>query len=108
LVLPTDTGETLYRKLEQESVKLFIDSWPDIAAGVAPRIPQAGSGTHYRTSDRRHLDRIELDKTYRAAELINILRATTFPPYRGAYFEVGGRKIYLRLELEAEENEDCK
>ena len=28
------------------------------------------------------------------------MRARTFPPYRGAYFKDGGKKVYLRLGFE--------
>jgi len=45
------------------------------------------------------IDEIDLDRTYTARELIDIVRARTFPPHRGAYFRVGQRKVYLRLQL---------
>ena len=41
----------------------------------------------------------------RAGDLIDILRARTFPPHRGAYFVADGSRIYLRLELEREDRE---
>lgn len=98
---PVDTGETLYRRLEREAVALFRDWWPRIAAGEAPRTPQhAGEGTFHRVRDLERLDRIDLDRTYTARELIDLLRARTFPPYDGAWFESGGRKVLLRLQLE--------
>jgi methionyl-tRNA formyltransferase len=104
LVEPVDTGETLYRKLEEASVSLFEETWPLIEAGEAPRFAQEQSGTFHRTGDVEQIDRIELDKSYTAGELLNIIRARTFPPYDGAYFEIDGRRIYVRLELyDAEE-----
>ncbi|MFC1961610.1 methionyl-tRNA formyltransferase [Chloroflexota bacterium] len=104
-VTPVDTGETLYRKLEEASVDLFRETWPFIRTGKAPRIPQDESaGTYHLTRDVENLDQIDLEATYRARDLINLLRARTFPPYRGAYFTVGeGRRIYLRLQLIPEE-----
>jgi methionyl-tRNA formyltransferase len=101
-----DTGKTLYHKLEQTSVALFQKMWPQIKSGSAPRQTQGGEeGTYHRTRDVEQIDSIDLDQTYRAGDLIDILRARTFPPYTGAYFEAGGRRVYMRLELEYEEAE---
>lgn len=101
---PVDTGETLYRKLEIACVELFMDTWPLISAGQAPRIQQRpDEGTFHRTRDVQKIDCIELDQKYTARELIDIIRARTFPPYPGAYFIHDGRKVYLRLQLLYEE-----
>ncbi|MEX0762576.1 MAG: formyltransferase family protein [Dehalococcoidia bacterium] len=99
-VFPTDTGEFLYRRLETASIELVKRTWPCIEAGTAPRHPQVlGAGTFHRAVDVTGIDRIDLDRKYDAGKLIDILRARSFPPYRGAYFEVEGQRIYLRLEL---------
>lgn len=99
----TDTGGTLYRKLEVAALDLFQRTWPSIAAGHAPRKPQnAAPGTCHRRADVGAIDEIDLRRLYRAEDLINILRARTCPPYRGAYFPHNGRKVYLRLELSEE------
>jgi methionyl-tRNA formyltransferase len=103
MVEMTDTGGTLYRKLELAAVELFKQTWPSIESGAVQRRPQATeTGTRHRRSDVDAIDEIDLGKTYRAEDLINLLRARTFPPYRGAYFRHNGRKIYLRLELQDE------
>lgn len=103
VVRPDDTGETLYRRLETEGLALFEDMWESIMSGNLPRAPQpASAGTSHRTGDVEKIDCIDLDQTYRAGDLIDILRARTFPPYRGAYFTAGGKRIYMRLSLEEE------
>lgn len=101
-VEPADTGLTLYRRLELAAIDLFKSAWPRLCTGAADRIPQQGSGTYHRTRDVQRIDRIDLEKTYPARQLIDILRARTFPPYKGAYFEENGRRVYLRLELTEE------
>jgi methionyl-tRNA formyltransferase len=104
-VAPTDTGEALYRRLESTSVELFRDTWPQIRSGTAERRPQPiGAGTYHRKRDVERIDLIDLDSEYRARNLIDILRARTFPPYPGAYFMDGDRKIYIRLQLLTEED----
>lgn len=100
-----DTGESLYRKLEQASVRLFEETWPLIRSGRAKRVRQAPeAGTYHRTRDVEKIDEIDMGRAYGARELINIIRARTFPPYTGAYFRSQGRKVYLRLELIPEED----
>jgi methionyl-tRNA formyltransferase len=103
-VSATETGATLYTKLEEASVRLFREVWPMVRDGTAPRTPQPRTGgTYHRTRDVEQIDEIHLDREYRARDLINILRARTFPPHKGAYFIAEGRRVYMRLELIAEE-----
>ncbi len=100
-VEPVDTGETLYKKLEQESLRLFQETWPSIKAGRAPRQTQKpGEGTSHKLEDLKSIDEIHLDKSYPAGKLLDILRARTFPPYPGAWFVRNGRKVRVRVELE--------
>lgn len=99
-VEPVDTGLTLYRKLEVACVDVFKEAWPLIRLGQAPRVPQSlDAGTYHRVHDVEKIDEIDLEKRYLARDLINVLRARTFPPYPGAYFLHQGRKVYLRLQL---------
>lgn len=104
-VEPVDTGLSLYRRLEKACVELFIEAWPGISKGNAPRIPQVGSeGTYHRANDAARIDEIDLDRSYTARELIDVMRARTFPPHTGAYFLANGRKVYIRTELLYEED----
>ncbi|MFZ0805650.1 MAG: formyltransferase family protein [Candidatus Sulfotelmatobacter sp.] len=103
-VSATDTGATLYHKLEIEALEIFRSTWPSILTGSNSRIPQfAGAGSYHRARDVEQIDEIDLQKSYRAEDLLNLIRARTFAPYSGAYFIQEGRKIYLRLELYEEE-----
>ena len=99
-VAPTDTGESLYRKLEEACLEVFATAWPLLREGRAPRVPQQGPGTFHRVRDVEAIDRIDPDRTYRAADLIDILRARTFPPHTGAFLHHGDRRVLLRLDLE--------
>lgn len=105
---PVDTGDSLYHKLEKASVKLFVEVWPLVKSGQASRIPQEERiGSYHRVRDVETIDRIDLSVSYKARDLINILRARTFPPYRGAYFQLqDGRRVFLRLQLFREEELD--
>ena len=102
-VRPSDTGETLYRRLEQAGLDLFKEAWPALKDGTLSALPQPREeGTYHVTADVAEIDEIDLDATYKARDLINILRARTFPPYQGAYFLDNGRKVYIRVELTEE------
>jgi methionyl-tRNA formyltransferase len=100
VVEPIDTGASLYSKLERAALALFKETWPLFKADQIKSVVQPiAAGTYHRIQDVERIDQIDLDATYKAKELLNILRARTFRPYPGAYFVVDGRKVYLRLEL---------
>ena len=65
---------------------------------------QSGSkGTYHAKKDVQKIDEIDLNEKYLAKDLINVIRARTFPPHEGAYFWDGSEKIYLRMKLLKEE-----
>ena len=94
-----DTGKSLYHRLEKECVKLFKEVWPKIKHGEIEGVKQTTKGTYHSREDVDKIDCIDLNKSYNAKELINILRARTYYPYEGAFVEVEGKKIFLRLAL---------
>jgi methionyl-tRNA formyltransferase len=101
-VQATDTGATLYARLEKASIDLFKKHWPRLKDGTAARTPQKGAGTVHRVADAAAIDRIDPNRAYKAGELIDILRARTFPPHKGAYLDLGDRRIYVSVELTEE------
>lgn len=102
-VCPTDNGSTLNRRLELALVELFRNKWKAFASGELQPQPQDNSvATTHRIKDSAQIDCIDLDANYRAGDLINIIRARTFPPHRGAWFEVDGQKYFLELKIEKE------
>lgn len=105
-----DTGETAYRKLERACVELFQDSWANFAAGkLKPNAQEKAAGTYHTSRDVKKIDEINLAKSYTGEELINLLRARTFPPHKGAYFlDERNRKVYLRLCMEYDDAEQEK
>jgi methionyl-tRNA formyltransferase len=101
-VQAADTGATLYGRLEEAAIGLFRESWPMVKAGTLPRHEQRGVGTSHVVADVKRIDRIDPNAVYRAGDLIDVLRARTFPPYRGAYLDYGDRRVYLQLHLQEE------
>jgi methionyl-tRNA formyltransferase len=104
----SDTGESLYRKLEQACIDVFIDVWPSLVNGPIERTPQRSKeGTVHRYKDVDEIDEIDLEREYRAHDLIAVIRARTFVPYKGAFIkDKDGKKIYLRLSLTHEDDHE--
>jgi methionyl-tRNA formyltransferase len=95
-----DTGQTLYEKAQKEIVRLFVDSFPMIKSGDFPRIPQDLSrGSYHKASELDSASYIDLDKSYKARDLLNILRARTFPPYPAAWFRDSSQEYEVRIEI---------
>ena len=93
-----DTGKTLDEKLKQRAFELFKETWPKI------RDKKVTAGSYHNVADVAKIDEIHLDGTYVAKDLINILRARTYPPYDGAYFiDEDGHKIYMEINLRRED-----
>ena len=96
----TDTGGSLHEKIVRAELQLFKKTWPLIREGKNTRTPQ----DHFKASSHRkiaidEISCIQLDRRYRAVDLINILRARTYPPYPSAYYVEDGERKYLRIDL---------
>jgi methionyl-tRNA formyltransferase len=98
-----DTGESLYTRAQAEMTALFRDSFDRIWEGDIPRIAQPGGGTFHRANELDEASRIDLDRTYAARSLLNILRARTFPPHPGAWFEDGEERYEIELRIRRSE-----
>ena len=102
-VAPEDTAETLYERLMSASFQLFEKNWQLLKSGSLKAMAQEGEGTIHKVAELSTLDLIDLDAPTTARQVLNQLRARTFPPYPGAYFVAeDGRKIFVRLELSPE------
>jgi methionyl-tRNA formyltransferase len=95
-----DTGETLYRQAEVAMLELFKSSYSAIAAGSVPRIPQGSAGTSHRRAELEPASRLELDRSYRLRDLLNVLRARTFPPHPGCRFQEGEDIYEVRVAIQ--------
>lgn len=95
-----DTGKDLHRRLEEAQFELFTDSWPDIAAGDVDTISQSSDdGTSHTVDDFRKLCELDPDERVRAKDLLDRLRALTFPPFDNAVIEVDGERYYVDVDI---------
>jgi methionyl-tRNA formyltransferase len=82
-----DTAKTLYEKQLSAFVSLFEKNWLKIKENKLTLIENnIEDGTFHLGKEFQKLEEIDLDKKVFPMELINHLRAKTFPPYDGAYF----------------------
>lgn len=96
---PVDTGRDLYDQLVDQMFSLFKETWPQIRDGKVEVTPQdAGQGTFHCRKEFVDLWEIDCDETVRAGDLLDRLRALTFPPYWNAYTTINGERYYYRLQ----------
>lgn len=96
----SDTGGTLYHKALTEMVELFADALPTIVHGEIPRIPQSDVGSlHYR-KQLEPASVIDLDAPTTAREVLNRLRARTFPPHPACRFTDGEDVYEARVTID--------
>lgn len=95
-----DKGKTLYEKAQQSMFELFIESYPKIMKGDYIRIKQnKNTGSFHLAKELEPASEIFLDKKYTAKDLLNLLRARTFPPHPACYFFYDGKKYEVRIEI---------
>jgi methionyl-tRNA formyltransferase len=98
-----DTGKDIHERLESVQFELFTDVWPDIKSGEVETEPQSSDrGDYHSVEDFKDLCEIHPRKKYEAKELIDVLRALTFPPFDNAYLELDGERYYIDVNIRHE------
>ena len=100
-VLPTDTANALYVRLQEAIESLFYENWSLIARGEIEPIPQNHSlATYNPKSSIKDLDYIDVDSLSTGGELIRLLKARTFGEFGFAYFlDEEGQKVFIKINL---------
>jgi methionyl-tRNA formyltransferase len=95
-----DTGKTLYDKAQVAMFELFRESYPQIRQFKINRKPQdLSEGSFHFGKELESASVIDLDKSYTARELLNLLRARTFDGFPSCTFEDNGRKYEVRINI---------
>jgi methionyl-tRNA formyltransferase len=105
---PDDTAKDLYERMENAQFEQFVDVWPDVRDGTVNTRPQdfEYDGTYHRKSDFVDLWELDRNEETTVGEVLNRLRALTFPPFKNAYFEEDGTRYYVDISInEAQETE---
>lgn len=103
----SDTGKTLYERLEAASIELFTETWPRIEAGdVTPIEQDDENATTHQKADFVDLCALDPEAEYTVKELLDVLRALTFPPFANAYLELDGERYYVDVDITPESEID--
>jgi methionyl-tRNA formyltransferase len=95
-----DTGGSLYRKATEAMLTLVQETYPKLRSLEFRTRPQdLTMGTLHRASELEGASYIDLDKTYLARDLLNLLRARTFPGHPACVFPDGDALYEVRVDI---------
>lgn len=95
-VLPTDTAHSLYGRLLDLEFEVFARAWPAIAAGDRTVTEQ----DHTRATAHRRSDLDDDVRRIEPGDVAKIRALTTSDPAEAAFFEVGGKRYRVRIEID--------
>jgi methionyl-tRNA formyltransferase len=96
-----DTGRTLYERLEDAQYELFTETWPELEDGSVTTTAQSDDvGTYHRVDDFEELCELDPEESTTVKDLLDRLRALTYPPYENAEIEIDGEEYYVEVEIE--------
>jgi len=97
-----DTGATLHRRAQAAVVELFKANFQRILRGDLPRQRQASeAGSFHWGRELEPASQLNLDAPTTARAVLNALRARTFAPHPGAWFNESGVTYDVRVEIKA-------
>ncbi len=95
-----DNGATLYAKACHETVRLFKETYPIIRTLTIPRHKQdLSQGSFHYAWELEPASVIDLDQHYKARDLLNLIRARTFPGHPACWFSDAGSDYEVRIEI---------
>jgi methionyl-tRNA formyltransferase len=95
-----DTGASLYCKASEAMLQLFQVTYPRLRSLDFERLPQdPAAGSFHLASELEAASSIDLDQTYLARDLLNLLRARTFPGHPACTFSDGVDLYEVRIEI---------
>lgn len=103
-----DTGKDVYQRVERACVDLFRDVWPAVESGAVEPEPQPTDGNYYRKRDFLDLCELDPDEEVRVVDLLDRLRALTFPPFDNARIEVDGEQYYVDVSIRPADGTDSE
>jgi methionyl-tRNA formyltransferase len=96
-----DTGASLYRKATEAMLRLVQETYPSLRSlDFQTRPQELDAGTFHRAAELDAASVIDLDGSYVARDLLNLLRARTFPGYPACSFSDAGDVYEVRVDIE--------
>lgn len=95
-----DSGESLYLRAKDKMVDLFLQTYPYLRVGKFSRYPQdLINGSLHFASEIDSASHIELDKYYKARDLLNLLRARSFSGHPSCWFNDYGNIFEVSIKI---------
>lgn len=94
-----DTGKTLYFKGIKALCALLEEKKDDILNLNFKERSQEGIGSFHYGKEINDASFIELNREYKAKDLLNVIRARTFAPFPAAYFYYNNEKYEVRVQI---------
>jgi methionyl-tRNA formyltransferase len=95
-----DTGGSLHRMATNAMLELFRETYPKLRSLDFKTHPQdLAAGTFHRASELEAASSIALDSTYVARDLLNLIRARTFPGHPACTFSDGDDVYEVRIDI---------
>jgi methionyl-tRNA formyltransferase len=95
-----DNGGTIYHRALDAMVQLVIETFPSILSGEITRLQQNNQNASFHYArELEPASLIDMDATYRARDLINLLRARTFEQQPSCSFEDNEEVYEVRINI---------
>lgn len=95
-----DTGETLFMKARESMVSLLQETYPLMRTLQIPRRTQdASAGSLHFARELDAASVFDIDQSYNARQLLNLLRARTFAGHPAAWFSDDNSEYEVRVDI---------
>lgn len=95
-----DTGETLFLKAREAMVSLLQETYPALRTLQIPRQTQdASAGSLHFARELDSASEFDIDESYNARTLLNLLRARTFAGHPAAWFSDDNSEYEVRVDI---------
>jgi methionyl-tRNA formyltransferase len=100
-----DTSRSLYERVVRAEIDSIPKWLPAVVSGGFETFEPEWKGNYHSKQDFRDACRLDPEETGTFRQFYDRLRATSFAPFRNAWFidPETGRKLFVRLEVEPEE-----
>ena len=99
-----DNGGTLYKKSEIECINLFKKTFPKILINKISKTIKNSGGSFHLEKEMFLESKIDLEKSYKAKDLFNLLRARTFKGKPSCWFSFKKSKYEVRIKINKVKN----
>lgn len=103
---PDDTSRSLRDRLMEKQAELFKENWGRIRDGPKSNEQMENAGTTHYRKELDEFSRLDLREEKKVEDVIDKLRALSYPEGGLAYFERDGERFYVDIDITHEEELD--